>query len=175
MAVDNYDLLRYMRVIEDYPKKGISFKDITTLLKVPEAFERTVTALAEHFRASGVTCVCGLESRGFIFGAAVARELGVGFVPVRKPGKLPYQVISEDYTLEYGSNTLEMHVDAVSAEDKVLIIDDLIATGGSALATVHLAERLGAKVVGLGFVMELPFLKGREALKGYEVFSLIID
>ncbi len=175
MAVDYFDLLRYMRVIEDYPKKGVSFKDITTLLKVPEAFERSIKVLADHFRGLGVTCVCGLESRGFIFGAAVARELGVGFVPIRKPGKLPYQVISEDYTLEYGSNTLEMHVDAVNAEDKVLIIDDLIATGGSALAAVHLAERLGAKVVGLGFVMELAFLKGREALNGYEVFSLIID
>ena len=175
MAVDNYDLLRYMRVIEDYPKKGVSFKDITTLLKVPEAFERTVKTLADHFRGRGVTCVCGLESRGFIFGAAVARELNVGFVPVRKPGKLPYQMISEDYTLEYGSNTLEMHVDAVNADDKVLIIDDLIATGGSALAAVHLVERLGAEVAGVGFVMELAFLKGREALKGYEVFSLIID
>ncbi|MBQ7568741.1 adenine phosphoribosyltransferase [bacterium] len=175
MAADNYDLLRYMRVIEDYPKKGISFKDITTLLKVPEAFDRTVQALADHFRASGVTCVCGLESRGFIFGAAVARELGVGFVPVRKPGKLPYKVISEEYTLEYGTNTLEMHTDALCPEDKVLIIDDLIATGGSAQAAAKLVKRLGAKLAGFGFVMELSALKGRELLEGSEVFSLIVD
>lgn len=175
MAADNYGLLQYIRVIEDYPQEGISFKDITTLLKVPAAFERTVFELADHFRDAGVTCVCGLESRGFIFGAAVALELGVGFVPVRKPGKLPYKVISEEYTLEYGSNTLEMHIDAVNSEDKVLIIDDIIATGGSALAAVHLVERLGAKVAGLGVVMELAELKGRQLLEEYEVFSLIID
>lgn len=172
---DPLNLLSSIRVIENYPKEGVSFKDITTLLRDAQAFQRVVSALAEHFRDSGVTCVCGLESRGFIFGAPVANALGVGFVPVRKPGKLPYETISEDYTLEYGSNTLEMHKDAVGAEDRVLIIDDLIATGGSAAATVRLVERLGAKVVGLGFVMELSFLNGREQLAGHEVYSLIID
>lgn len=175
MACDKYDLLRYMRVIEDYPSEGISFKDITTLLQNPEAYRRVIDLLAEHFQEAGITCVCGLESRGFIFGAPVAYKLGVSFVPARKPGKLPYETISEDYTLEYGKNTLEIHKDAVGPKDRVLIIDDLIATGGSAAATARLVKRLGAEVVGYGFVMELSSLKGREALKDGDIFSLIVD
>lgn len=175
MASDKFDLLRTMRVIEDYPQKGISFKDITTLLLDGSALQRTIKALADHFRAAHVTKVCGLESRGFIFGTAVACELGVGFVPVRKPGKLPCEVVSEDYTLEYGSNTLEIHKDAVNSGDRVLIIDDLIATGGSARAAANLVERLGGQVVGLGFVMELEGLNGRAQLQDYDVYSLIID
>ena len=175
MASDNYDLLRYMRVIPDYPQPGVSFKDITTLLKEPVAFQKVVDLLAEHFCNAHVTCVCGLESRGFIFGAAVANKMGVGFIPVRKPGKLPCEVVSQDYTLEYGTGTLEMHKDAVGPNDNVLIIDDIIATGGTAKATVQLVERLGAKVAGLGFLMELSFLNGRDQLPGKEVFSLVID
>ncbi len=174
MASDNYDLLKSFRVIEDYPKQGIKFMDVTTLLKDPVAFKRAVDGLTEHFRAQNVTCVCGLESRGFIFGAPVAYNLGVSFIPVRKPGKLPYKTIAEVYALEYGTSTLEMHVDAVGAQDRVLIIDDLIATGGTAAATARLIERLEAKVAGFGFVTELGYLNGREALADYDVFSLVV-
>lgn len=174
MASDKFDLLRTMRVVEDYPQKGVSFKDITTMLLDDSALHRTIKALADHFREAKVTKVCGLESRGFMFGVAVAYELGVGFIPARKAGKLPCEVVSEDYTLEYGTNTLEMHKDAVTSGDNVLIIDDLIATGGSARAAANLVERLGGKVAGLGFVIELEGLNGRQQLKDYDVYSLII-
>lgn len=162
--------------IPDYPTDGVVFKDITPALADAEAFAQIVDDLATHFEGAGVTKVVGAEARGFLVGTAVAYKLGAGFVPARKPGKLPRATISEDYDLEYGTNTLEIHADALTEDDTVLIIDDLIATGGTALAMVKLVERSGARLAGLGFFMELAFLNPRAMIAqatDAEVFSLV--
>lgn len=167
------DLARTIRDVADFPVEGILFKDITTLLKDPQALQETVDRMAAYAGSRDVELVVGVESRGFIFGMPLAYKLGCGFVPVRKPGKLPAAKISESYTLEYGINTLEIHVDAVSEGQRVLVVDDLLATGGTALATCKLIERLGGQVVGTAFAIELSFLNGRDQLGSYDVFSLI--
>lgn len=167
------DLASLIRDVPDFPVDGILFKDITTLLTNPQAFRNVIDNLSERFHGKGIDMVAAIESRGFIFGAPLAYHLGAGFVPVRKPNKLPAEKISEEYSLEYGTNVLEMHVDAVMPGHKVLVIDDLLATGGSARATVNLIERLGGQVVGIAFLVELTFLKGVEKLKGYDVYSII--
>ena len=163
----------YIRDIPDFPKKGIVFKDITPLLGNARAMEETVTRLVEPFTDAGVDLVAGIEARGFIFGALVARRLGAGFVPVRKPGKLPYKTIQASYDLEYGRDNVEMHVDAIAPGQKVLLVDDLIATGGTMQAACQLVERLGGSIVGLAFVIELSFLHGRQRLAPHQVHSLI--
>ncbi len=167
------DLKRHIREIPDYPKPGILFYDITTLLRDPWALRTTIDRFAERFIAEHVDKVVGMESRGFLFGPTLAYNLNAGFVPVRKPGKLPSDVITESYDLEYGTDTLEMHDDGISEGEKVLIVDDLIATGGTAQATAKMVEAVGGKVVGFGFIIELTFLEGGERLAGYEVESLI--
>ncbi|HHN46106.1 MAG TPA: adenine phosphoribosyltransferase [Planctomycetes bacterium] len=166
-------LADYIRDVPDFPKKGIVFKDITPLLKSSKGFARAVKGLAAAFRKAKVDYVAAVESRGFIFGAAVARKLKAGFIPLRKPGKLPYKTVSETYTLEYGQDTIEVHEDACGKGDRVLIVDDLLATGGTLAAARALIERLGAEVVGAAFVVELDFLKGRERVSGLEIESLI--
>ncbi len=166
------DIKKHITTIPDWPKKGIMFRDVTTLLQNPEAFNYTVEKIAEFGKKVGATVVAGPEARGFIFGAPVASKMGVGFVPVRKPGKLPRKVITEEYTLEYGSNTLCVHEDAFSAFDKVLIVDDLLATGGTAYASASLVKKAGANVAGLAFVIDLVDLKGKDLLKDYEVYTL---
>ncbi len=167
------DLAGTIRDVADFPVEGILFKDITTLLKDPQALQETVDRMAAYAGSRDVELVVGVESRGFIFGMPLAYKLGCGFVPVRKPGKLPAEKISESYTLEYGINTLEIHVDAVSEGLRVLVVDDLLATGGTALATCKLIERLGGQVAGAAFAIELGFLNGRDQLNNYDVFSLI--
>lgn len=167
------DLAELIRDVPDFPVEGILFKDITTLIRDPLAFQDAVDAIVDHYLGSDIEVVASIEARGLIFGAPVAYALGAGFVPIRKPGKLPAEKISEEYTLEYGTNVLEVHKDAVRPDQRVLIIDDLLATGGTALATVRLMERLGGEVVGIAFLIELTFLGGIEKLKGYDVFSLL--
>jgi adenine phosphoribosyltransferase len=167
------DLKRLIREVPDFPKPGINFYDITTLLKHPEGLRKTVDALAKSFEGERVDTVVGVEARGFIFAPALAYHLGAGFVPVRKPKKLPAECISVSYDLEYGQDTLEMHRDAVGQGHRVLIADDLLATGGTAKAVCELVEKLGGTVAGLGFVVELEFLPGRRRLEGYDVRSLI--
>jgi adenine phosphoribosyltransferase len=162
-----------IRDIPDFPKPGIIFKDITPLVKDPSALRLTVHQLLHPFLGRDITAVAGMEARGFIFGALVAWELGVPFVPLRKPGKLPYDVQSISYELEYGSAELQVHIDAFDKNDKVLLIDDLLATGGTAKASCQLIEALGASVVACAFVVELDFLSGRNQLQNYEVHSLI--
>lgn len=167
------DLKSFIRDVPDFPKKGVVFKDITPLLSHAEAFRRTVEGLAEAGRRRDVRKVVAIESRGFIFGAAVAQALGVGFVPVRKKGKLPSKAISVSYQLEYGTDTLEMHADALSSGERVLILDDVLATGGTARATAELVAKTGAETAGFAFVIELEFLKGREKLRDWPVTSLV--
>ncbi len=167
------DLAATIRGVPDFPIKGILFYDITTLLKDPAALKASIDQLTDHYHEAKVDKVVGIESRGFIFGLPLAYQLGAGFVPVRKPGKLPAATLSESYSLEYGTNTLEIHVDAIEKNQRVLVVDDLLATGGTAKATCNLVEKLGGEVIGLAFAIELNFLKGREKLKGYDVFSLI--
>jgi adenine phosphoribosyltransferase len=162
-----------IRDVPDFPMKGILFRDITTLIKDAVAFREVIDRLAEHYATEGVDVVVAIESRGFIFGSPLAYKLGAGFVPVRKSGKLPAKSISESYTLEYGSNTLEMHQDAIQPGQRVLVVDDLLATGGSARATINLAERLDAEVVGVAFLIELKALRGCDKLQGYDVLALI--
>jgi adenine phosphoribosyltransferase len=162
-----------IREVPDFPKPGINFYDITTLLKNPEGFRNTVDALAAEFEGEQIDSVIGIEARGFIFAPALAYHLGAGFVPVRKPRKLPAECASISYDLEYGQDTLQIHRDAVGDGHRVLIADDLLATGGTARAVVDLVEQLGGKVVGLVFVVELEFLPGREKLAGHDVRSLI--
>ena len=166
-------LKEHIRDVPDFPKPGIVFRDLTPLMDDVAAFRRTVDALAGHFADRKVDKVVGVEARGFIFAAPVAYRLGAGFVPVRKPGKLPWKTEFAEYDLEYGVDRLELHADAVAAGDQVAIIDDVIATGGTAQATVRLLERLGATVSGLAFTVELTFLAGREKLEGYDVMSLV--
>jgi len=162
-----------IREVPDFPRKGILFYDITTLLKDKRGFASLIDALAEHYLDQRVDLVLGIEARGFIFGPALAYRLNAGFIPVRKPKKLPAATASYTYELEYGTDTLEIHRDAIEKKQRVLIVDDLLATGGTARACVQLAELLSAEVVGLGFVVELESLQGRQKLQGYDVFSLI--
>lgn len=169
------DIKRYIRDIPDFPKKGIIFKDITPLLKNGMAFRKAVAMIAERFKGRKVDFVLSVEARGFIFGAAVAYKLGAGIVPVRKKGKLPYKTYSVTYDLEYGTDTLEVHQDAFRQGTRVLIVDDLLATGGTTRAVVDLVEKMGGKIAGIAFVIELLPLKGRDKLKGYPVFSLVKD
>jgi len=167
------DLSRILRTIPDFPKPGINFIDITPLLKDYNAFRETVSLLIATVADRGITAVAGIESRGFIFGGAVALELGVGFIPIRKPGKLPAATFSQSYDLEYGTDTIEIHTDALGPGDRVLIVDDLLATGGTMQAAAKLVEQTGASVEKIAFVVELGFLNGREKLTGYDVTSLV--
>ncbi len=167
------NLKDYIAIVEDFPVKGISFKDVTPLMKNGEAFKETCDKLTAFVKEKGANIVVGPESRGFIFGCPVSTNLGIGFVPIRKPGKLPREEITAEYSLEYGKNTLCMHKDAIQKGDKVVIIDDLLATGGTVHAAISLVEQLGGEVVGCAFVVELTGLKGRELLKNYEIYSLI--
>jgi adenine phosphoribosyltransferase len=173
--IDCEGLKKLIREVPDFPKKGILFYDITTLLKDKLGFARLIDALSEHYIGAGkdIDLVLGMEARGFIFGPALAYRLNAGFVPVRKPGKLPAETVKISYELEYGSNALEVHRDAIKKGQRILIVDDLLATGGTAAATADLASGLGAQIAGLAFVVELDFLKGREKLAKYEVFSLL--
>ena len=162
-----------IRDVADFPKKGIMFKDITTLIKDADSLKLTAELLVEESRKFNPDVVVGIESRGFIFAPIIASRLGVGFVPIRKKGKLPHKTVSVTYQLEYGKDTLEIHRDAVSKGDRVLVIDDVLATGGTSHSVAKLIEKLGGVVEGFGFVIELAFLKGRSKLKKYPVFSLI--
>ncbi len=162
-----------IRTIPDFPKKGIQFKDITPLLGDAALFAATIDWFADSVQGMGIEVIAGIESRGFIFGAALALKMGVGFVPIRKPGKLPYKTFKEEYALEYGTDALEIHQDAVQNGQKVLLIDDLLATGGTALAAAKLIERCGGEVAAIRFLIELTFLNGKEKLSGYPVESLV--
>lgn len=167
------NLEKYIRVIEDFPVEGISFKDVTTLLKDGEAFRYAIKQMADEIRGKNVDLVVGPEARGFLFGAPIAYELGVGFVPVRKPGKLPAETLKYEYKLEYGSDSLEIHKDAIKPGDRVAVVDDLLATGGTILSAVKLVESLGGIVVHIGFLIELEELMGRKALSEYNISSII--
>ncbi len=167
------DLAGHIRDVPDFPKKGIVFKDITPLLRDAKALARTVDQLSERHGSERIDAVAAIESRGFIFGGALATRLGAGFVPIRKPGKLPHETLSQTYTLEYGTGTLEMHRDAVRSGDCILILDDLLATGGTAGAAAALVRQAGGVIVGASFVIELGFLDGRGRLEGMSVSSLI--
>ncbi len=167
------DLRARIREVPDFPKPGILFYDITTLLKDREAFKGAIDLLVAPYRDQRVDIVVGMESRGFIFSAPMAYTLEVGFVPVRKLGKLPAETVSVEYALEYGTNTLEIHRDAIVPGQRVLIVDDLLATGGTVSGTIDLVRRLGGEVVSLAFLVELRFLKGRERLRGYDVHSIV--
>jgi adenine phosphoribosyltransferase len=171
--LDADQLKRLIREVPDFPKKGILFYDITTLLKDKVGFATLIDRLSEHYVDQKIDLVLGMEARGFIFAPALAYRLNAGFVPVRKVGKLPAETVKFDYALEYGTNSLEMHRDAIQKGQRVLIVDDLLATGGTAEATAKLASLLGAEITGLSFVVELDFLGGRQKLKGYEVMSLL--
>lgn len=167
------DLKSKIRVIEGFPKEGISFKDITTLINDKEAYKYTVDALAEYVKNKEIDVVVGPEARGFIFGAPLAYKLGAAFVPVRKKGKLPCETVEVEYDLEYGKDSLEIHKDAIKPGQKVVIVDDLLATGGTIEAVAKLIEKSGAELVGMEFVIELTDLKGRDKLKKYDVMSLV--
>jgi adenine phosphoribosyltransferase len=166
-------LKQIIREVPDFPKPGILFYDITTLLKDAAGFKNVIDALQAHCRLTRVDLVLGIEARGFIFAPALAYALGAGFIPVRKPNKLPAKTVRETYQLEYGTDSLEVHADAIQPGQNVLVVDDLLATGGTAAAVGRLVEKLGGKVAGFGFVVELDFLKGRDKLPGYDVFSLL--
>ena len=172
-GMNSEQLKKLIREVPDFPKKGILFYDITTLLKDKVGFAALIDQLSEHYIGKHIDLVLGMEARGFIFGPALAYRLNAGFVPVRKPGKLPAQTARVEYELEYGSNALEIHKDAIQPGQRVIIVDDLLATGGTAVATVDLAKSLGGDIASLCFVVELDFLKGREKLKQYDVFSLL--
>lgn len=174
METENIKKLREsIRSISDFPISGIKFRDITTLLKEGDLFTDSVDYLYNYFRDKDIDTIVGIESRGFIFGAAMAYKLNAGFVPVRKPGKLPAETFVEEYDLEYGTDQLEIHKDALTKENKVLIVDDLLATGGSAMATSNLVEKTGAYIQGIAFLIELVFLNGRKQIDKYDIFSLI--
>jgi len=174
LGANNSERLREsIRSIPDFPISGITFRDITTLLKEGDLFAESVDYLYDHFREKEIDMIVGIESRGFIFGAAMAYKLNAGFIPVRKPGKLPAETFAEEYELEYGADQLEIHKDALSKENKVLIVDDLLATGGSAMATCSLVEKTGATIQGIAFLIELAFLNGRKLIDNYDIFSLI--
>jgi adenine phosphoribosyltransferase len=163
----------YIRDVPDFPKKGIIFKDITTLLKEKDAFKYVIETMSDKYLERDVSQIVGIESRGFIFAGAMAYRLGCGFVPARKPEKLPAEKIREEYTLEYGTNALEIHRDAIKPGESVVIADDLLATGGTALAVAKMVEKLEGRILGIEFLIELDFLKGREKIKQYEVFSYL--
>jgi adenine phosphoribosyltransferase len=173
MTRDPTWLAGHLRDVPDFPKPGILFKDLTPLLGDVDAFRYTVDAIADHAAGLTVDKVVGIEARGFIFAAAVAYRLGAGFVPVRKPGKLPWKTVTETYALEYGSDSLDIHADAVTPGDTVYIVDDVLATGGTAAATCALVERVGGNIAGLAFVVELGFLGGRAKLTNHDILSLI--
>jgi adenine phosphoribosyltransferase len=172
-GLNSEQLKRLIREVPDFPKPGILFYDITTLLRDKTGFAQLIDLFSEHYIGKQIDLILGMEARGFIFGPALAYRLNAGFVPVRKPGKLPAATIKVEYELEYGSNALEVHKDAVQKGQRVLIVDDLLATGGTAEATARLATSLGGEIAGLAFVVELDFLNGREKLKPYNVFSLL--
>lgn len=167
------NLEKYIANVPDFPKKGIQFKDITPLMQDGEAFKYSVSKFVEFAKKVGADVIVGPEARGFIFGCPAAAELGIGFVPVRKPGKLPRETIDIEYDLEYGSNTLSMHSDSIKPGQRVLVVDDLLATGGTIQATVDIIEQMKGNVVGLAFLIELDFLEGRKHLEGKEVLSLL--
>jgi len=173
MPPDMEQLKARIRHIPDFPKPGILFYDITTLLRDPQGFAAMVEALAAPYRDAGIDVVVGIESRGFIMGAAVAQALGCGFVPIRKPGKLPSATLRESYALEYGTDTLEMHTDAITPGQRVLIVDDVLATGGTAAAATRLVEAVGGHLVALAFLIELGFLQGRQRLPGQQVHAVL--
>ena len=162
-----------IRDVPDFPRKGVVFRDITPLLQDAAAFKHTIDLLTEKYRDKGIDVIVAAEARGFILGAPLAYNLGVGFVPVRKPAKLPAEYISAEYALEYGVDSLHMHKDAILPGQKVLVIDDLLATGGTVKAKIELVEKLGAEVIGVAFLIELTFLNGRKKIEGYEITSLI--
>ena len=175
-ALENYEYVKeHIRIVPNFPKEGIMFLDITTAVKDAKAMQMMTDFLYEKFKNEGVDYVAGIESRGFIFGAALAYKLGCGFITIRKPNKLPAKTIREDYTLEYGTSTIEIHEDALKAGDRVVVIDDLLATGGTAIAACNLIKRIGAEVVSTAFVIELDPLKGREKIeeKGFKVVSML--
>lgn len=167
------DLKKLVRTIPDFPKPGIMFRDITSLLLNPEGFQKVMDLFFQYYRKKDIDMIVGIEARGFIFGAPLALRLGVGFIPIRKPGKLPGKRKSIQYALEYGMDTLEMHEDAIEPGAKVLVMDDLLATGGTALAACHLIEQAGGVIAGCGFVIDLPELGGKKRLKGYDICTLI--
>lgn len=167
------ELERYIRTVPDFPKPGIGFKDITTLLKEPQAFAQVIDLMTAQFQNKKIQKVVGIESRGFIFGAPLALGLGAGYVPARKPKKLPAPTVREEYALEYGTDAIEMHIDAITPGERVIIVDDLLATGGTAAAASRLVQKLGGLLQGFAFLIELDFLKGRQKLTGCEVFTLI--
>jgi adenine phosphoribosyltransferase len=167
------DLKQHIRSVPDFPKPGILFYDITTLLRIPDGFTATVDGLSAPYVGQGIDVVIGIESRGFILGAAVAQRIGAGFIPIRKPGKLPSKALKEVYDLEYGKDALEIHVDAVAAGQRVLVVDDVLATGGTAAAAVRLVKALGGELHGLAFLIELTFLNGKNKLPGEQVFSVL--
>ncbi len=167
------NLKQYIRSIKDFPKQGIMFRDITTLLQNPVSLKLTLQQLFESSKDLDINKVVGIEARGFIYGAMLAEKLNVGFAPIRKPGKLPSEKVQESYTLEYGTDTIEIHKDAIKPGEKVLIHDDLLATGGTAKAAANLVEKLGGKVIQLSFIIELTFLNGRKLLPNYNVNSLV--
>ena len=167
------DLKKYIRSIKDFPKQGIMFRDITTLLKEPTALNETINQLYSFTKGLKIDKVVGIESRGFIFGSLLAQKLNAGFVPIRKPGKLPAETESESYELEYGTDKIEIHKDAISAGENVLLHDDLLATGGTAEASCKLIEKLGGKIVQVSFIIELTFLNGKEKLNEYDVRSIV--
>ena len=170
---NNCLLEKSIRNIPDFPKRGILFRDVTTLIQDKTAFKKSVDLLAKNYNGLKIDKIVGVEARGFIFGAALAHKIGAGFVPVRKKGKLPYKTISTTYELEYGTDTLEIHKDAICPGEKILIIDDLLATGGTVKAVINLIKQLGGKILGIGFIIELVDLHGKEKLKGYPVHSLV--
>jgi len=167
------DYKPYIRIIENFPKEGIRFKDITTLLKDGNAYKQAIDEIAEYAKTLQVDIIAGPEARGFVIGAPLAYSLGTGFAPVRKEGKLPSEVISADYDLEYGKDRLSMHKDAIQPGQRVLIADDLLATGGTISTTINLVEQLGGVIVGAAFLIELTYLNGRDKMKGIDVFSLV--
>lgn len=173
MTQETIDFKKAIRDIPDFPKKGIIFKDITTLLSEGPMFHQAIDAIAEHYKDKGIQKVVGIESRGFIIGAPVAYKLNAGVVPIRKKGKLPHKTISATYQLEYGTDCLEMHEDAFETGEKILIVDDLLATGGTVSATIELVKKLGGQIAGLAFLIELTFLEGRKRLKDYDISSLV--
>ncbi|MGA1868131.1 MAG: adenine phosphoribosyltransferase [bacterium] len=162
-----------IRTIPNFPKQGIMFRDITTLLKDPMGFKHAIEAFVDRYKTMDIDVVMGIEARGFILGGAVAYELGKGFVPIRKPGKLPAEVISEEYALEYGTDKVEMHKDAIKQGDRCVIIDDLLATGGTMLAACKLAQKLGAEIVECAFIVELPDLGGKKKLSSFNLFTMV--
>ena len=171
MNVD--DVKRSIRTVPDFPKKGVMFRDITTLVQDPDVFKYAIEQMANAFREENIDVVVGIESRGFIIGAPLALELDAGFVPVRKPGKLPYQSIKKEYETEYSTDAVEMHIDAIKPGQRVLMVDDLIATGGTMKASIELVEELGGEVVAVAFVVDLPDLHGKEKLEDYRVYTMV--